>query len=57
MLFTAQAWRERAKQARTQAERVADPASKHLMLSIAATYDRFADKAEHTESIAISTQR
>ena len=57
MLFTAEAWRERAEQARIRAEWVADAASKHLMLSIAATYDRLAEMAEHVETNSISARR
>jgi molecular chaperone GrpE (heat shock protein) len=39
-------WREHAKEARTQAEQITDPASKRKMLRIAADYEELARRAE-----------
>jgi hypothetical protein len=47
MSFTAKEWRERAEKARGRAEELTEQAGKHLMLSIAASYDRLAEMAEH----------
>jgi hypothetical protein len=57
MLFTAKAWRERAQEARIRAEQSRDAASKDVMLSIAASYDRLADMAEHSPTDHLSTPR
>jgi hypothetical protein len=45
--FTAKEWRERAEKARGRAAELTEQAGKHLMLSIAASYDRLAEMAEH----------
>jgi hypothetical protein len=47
MSFTAKEWRERAEKARGRAEELTEQAGKHLMLSIAASYDRLAEMAGH----------
>ena len=47
MSFTSKEWRERAEKARGRAEELTEQAGKHLMLSIAASYDRLAEMAAH----------
>jgi len=43
-------WRERAEQARAMAERMDDPESLRIILGIAESYDRLADRAERAEN-------
>jgi hypothetical protein len=43
-------WRERAEQARAMAERMEDPESVRIILGIAESYDRLADRAERAEN-------
>jgi hypothetical protein len=43
-------WRQRAEQARVQADRLADLESRRMMLAIAENYDRLADRAETLRS-------
>ena len=53
MLFTAEQWRERAEKARVQAEAVVEVGAKRLMLSIADTYERLAQKEEHPDALSL----
>jgi hypothetical protein len=39
-------WRGRAEEARMHAERIHDPEARRMMLVIAASYDRIAERAE-----------
>jgi len=39
-------WRDRAEEARANAEHLHDPDAKRMMLEIAASYDRIAKRAE-----------
>jgi hypothetical protein len=39
-------WRERAKEARTHAHHLTDPASQRMMLELASDYDKLAKRAE-----------
>ena len=43
-------WRERAEQARAMAERMDDPESLRIILGIAESHDRLADRAERAEN-------
>ncbi len=44
--ITSQHWRQRAKEARLQAEQLADPEAKRAMLAVAEAYDKLAVAAE-----------
>jgi hypothetical protein len=46
LMSNPQHWRERAEEARTNAEQINDPEAKRLMLGIAASYERLALRAE-----------
>jgi len=43
---TPEHWRQRAKEARAMAEKIADPAAKEAMMAVAENYDRIAERAE-----------
>jgi hypothetical protein len=45
----AQQWHDRAGEARANAARIKDPEGSRLMLEIAATYEKLAQKAEEAE--------
>jgi hypothetical protein len=45
-------WRARAIEARTMAEHITDPASKQLMINVAAEYEELARRAEERRSIS-----
>jgi hypothetical protein len=47
-IHDAQHWRNRAKEARAQAEQMSDPQAKQQLLEIASGYERLAKLAEGT---------
>jgi hypothetical protein len=46
LLNNAEHWRDRAEEARTHAEQLTDPEAKRMMLSIAESYEKLAQRAE-----------
>jgi hypothetical protein len=46
LLDDAKHWRERADEARVHAKQLTDPEAKRMMLGIAESYERFAQRAE-----------
>ena len=47
LLNNAQHWRERAEEARGHAEQLTDPNAKEMMLGIAESYEKIAERADH----------
>jgi hypothetical protein len=48
-------WRERAKNTRADAERMADHGAKHLLLAVAESYERLAGRIERRLRLAKKT--
>jgi hypothetical protein len=46
LMSNPQHWRDRAEEARSNAEQINDPEAKRMMLGIANSYERLAERAE-----------
>jgi hypothetical protein len=49
-------WRDRAEQARIQAEQMSDPESRRRMLQVAEDYERMADQSGRPDGVRASSK-